>query len=133
MLMLTAVVWLMLGALVAFAALPPIPIIKRPHKSAAVERGAGAAKLIAKLAPAQPKIAAIGKRLAWNWATNADNPASNIVFLVRSNNVLLLSRHAYPVVGISTSNSFPFTVNPAQPTGFFVITASNTVTHLESP
>ena len=49
---LTAVVWLMLGALVAFAALPPIPIIKRPHKSAAVERGAGATKLISKIVPA---------------------------------------------------------------------------------
>ena len=51
MLMLTAVVWLMLGALVAFAALPPIPIIKRPHMSAAVERGAGAKALIAKIVP----------------------------------------------------------------------------------
>jgi hypothetical protein len=31
---------------------PPIPVSKRPHKSAAVHQGAGSAKLIAKIVPA---------------------------------------------------------------------------------
>jgi hypothetical protein len=30
---------------------PPVPTIKRPHKSAAVHQGAGSAKLIAKIVP----------------------------------------------------------------------------------
>lgn len=126
-------VWLvaaLIVALAASAAFPPIP--KRPHKSAAVHQGAGAALLIAKLAPAQPKIVAIGKHISWDWTTNTDNPASNIVFLVCSSPTLLTRRHDYPVIGITATNSWPFTVNLAQSAGFFVVIASNTVNHTES-
>lgn len=109
---------------------PPIP--KAKHRSGEVARGAGALKLIAKLPPLRPKVVIATRKLAWDWTPTPDNPASNVVFCVRSGATILPDRHAYPVVGVTSSLSWPFTVDPAKAGAFFVVTASNIVTGKES-
>jgi hypothetical protein len=55
------------------------------------------------------------------------------VFLIRSNSTLMAVRYSYPVVAVVKTNEWPFTVDQSKQSVFFVVTSSNTVTHLESP
>lgn len=71
--------------------------------------------------------------LAWDWQPNADNPWSNVVFNVRSSTDLCGPREQWPVMATVTTNRCPFTVNKAEPSRFYFVTASNTVSRLVSP
>ena len=63
---------------------PPPPVVKRPHKSAAVHQGAGAAKLIAKLVVLAPTTntfvwrypAGLDPSTRW-WAVEASSDLAN--------------------------------------------------------
>jgi len=121
--------WLI--ALLAVAAMPPLP--PRHHKPFAYQ-GAGAKDLLAKKSPARPMLVIqVGKKLVWDWTPDAQNPASNVVFLIRSNSTLMAVRYSYPVVAVVKTNEWPFTVDQSKQSVFFVVTSSNTATHLESP
>lgn len=71
--------------------------------------------------------------LAWDWTPNSDNPWSNVVFNVRSSTTLAGPCTNWPIMAVVTTNRCPFTVNKGEPCRFYVVTASNTVTHFVSP
>jgi hypothetical protein len=68
--------------------------------------------------------------LTWNWIATPDNPASNIVFLIRSTTNLAQAAACWTIVGITTTNRWQF--QASLPRAFFRVQASNTVTHLTS-
>jgi len=125
---------LLISVLCLGASLPPTPPIShRPHKSAAVHQGAGAAKLIAKAVPKVSKVTIKTRSMVWDWTPNTGNPWSNMVFVVVSNTVPSTPRSAWPVYAVVTTNSCPLTINPSVPQAFFFVFASNTVTGYVSP
>jgi hypothetical protein len=122
-----------LYAVVAPPPLPPVP--KRPHKSAAVHQGAGAAALIVKRAPAVvSKLAfSANRKLVWDWAPNPGNQWTNVVFVVRSNSTLSTPRGSWPIFRVVSTNSCALAINQSAAPVFFFVFASNTVTHLVAP
>jgi hypothetical protein len=121
---------LSVSALVA-GDLPPMPP-KTYVRVKPASQGAGAKALLTPkviVPPARPMV------LAWNWTGNALNPASNIVFLVRSNAVVKPCAPAlsWKVVASTTATRWTNTVNKsAVGLVLFSVTASNRVTQLES-
>jgi hypothetical protein len=116
--------------------LPPMPTVvpmHRNHKSAAVERGAGAKALAPApkaVVPPTPVLV-----LAWTWLPDTGNPASNIVFLVRSATVIkpCAPTRAWPIVGTTTALRWTNTINKsASGLVLFSVTASNQVSYCES-
>ena len=69
--------------------------------------------------------------LAWDYSPNADNPSSNVVFLIRATTNLTLPAAHWPIAAIAHSNRWPF--SPTLPQCFFTVQSSNTVTGLTSP
>jgi hypothetical protein len=77
-------------ALLCVAMVPPVPAIKRPHKSAAVHQGAGSAKLIAKaLVPAPPTTNTFTWKYPpgimaanWFWNVEASSDLANWITVI---------------------------------------------------
>ena len=122
--------------------MPPIPKARVRHKPAAVERGAGAKALIAKpktVARAAASslistniVVTYQRALKWDIVTDAQNPASNLVFIVRSSSDLRTPASRWPVAGIAQGNLWPFTINTNAPAKWFFVQTSNTVDHTVS-
>ena len=123
-------------AILAFLCLgaskPSMPPMPKVYRHAEITQGMGAAALIAKKAPARPMVVSEGRALVWNWTPDASNPATNIVFLVRSNSSLALLRSKWPIVAVVNTNYWPFTVDTTKRVVFFTVFSSNTVSHLVS-
>ena len=118
-----------LALLCVAAMLPPIPPVRKVYRHAeGTTQGSGALKLISrprKIVTERPGT------LSWTWSPNPDNPASNVVFLVRMGQ-LTTPVSQWPVIGVSTSNSFPIAIDLTLPSAFFTVSASNTESHLVS-
>lgn len=122
--------WLILPLICVAAMLPPSPPKAKKLHRPIVEttQGAGAAKLIARVNIVIPP----SKSLVWDYSPNADNPWSNVVFVVRSSSTLGVPRTNWPVVAITPTNQWDFEINPNVSAAFFVVSTSNTITHLVS-
>jgi hypothetical protein len=108
-----------------------MPMHRHHHKAAAVEKR-GAEMLVAPKAVAPPAPVFV---FAWNWKADTGNPASNVVFLVRSATVTKPCAPvcSWPIVGTTTATRWTNTINKAAlGLVLFSVTASNRVTHYES-
>ena len=119
------------GVLIALAGMaavmPPVPRAYQHAKG--IGQGAGAAALIARRPIAKPKLqlAVPSHSLVWDWTPDDNNPASNVVFLVESTNVLVTTRSNWPVVAVTSTNTWPLIIDKAQPSVFFIVQASNVI------
>ena len=77
-------------------------------------------------APTPPHV-----QLSCDWYPDAQNPASNVVFNVRRGD-FLRSPASWPVIGTVSPDDERLSVGPVGTIGFLTVTASNTVTHMES-
>jgi len=115
-------VFLCLGASVPLV--PTLP--KRPHKSAAIHQGRAALDLIAK-APRAALAPSI--RLDWDFAGSQEA----IVFNVRClKGPLSAPDPSWPIVATMTSNACNLPLDKGASMVWFGVTASNTITGLES-
>lgn len=112
------------------------PVPPRPKLIATVQspKGKEFAASLAKVPPppAMPLVfVGPGKTLAWTWNPDADNPASNVVFLVRSTVDLTTHPSTWFQRTVTTNKfwTFPASLNSE----FFRAWASNIVTHQVSP
>ena len=79
-----------------------------------------------------PRSSAPPRQLAliWDYTPNADNPASNVVFLIRATTNLALPAAHWPIVAVVPTNGWRF---PASlPFCFYRVSSSNSVRHLTS-
>ncbi len=104
--------------------LPPIPK-KRHRPITETTQGAGALKLIER----PRKTVTRHLALTWTWKPDADNPASNVVFLVHSGS-LSAPVKSWPVVAVTTTDYWRITTGPTS--AFFFVSASNTASRLVS-
>jgi hypothetical protein len=82
---------------------------------------------------AAPSAIVLNNRtLSWKWTPDADNPASNVIFLVHTSQSLSVPAVNWPVLAICTSNSVRFTLDPSLPATFFYVQAVNTNSGLVS-
>ena len=77
-------------------------------------------------APTLPHV-----QLSCDWYPDAQNPASNVVFNVRRGDSLR-SPASWPVIGTVSPGDTELRVGTVGTIGFLTVTASNTVTHMES-
>ena len=77
-------------------------------------------------APTPPHV-----QLSCDWYPDAQNPASNVVFNVRRGDSLR-SPASWPVIGTVSPGDTELRVGTVGTIGFLTVTASNTVTHMES-
>ena len=77
-------------------------------------------------APPPPHV-----QLSCDWYPDAHNPASNVVFNVRRGDSLR-SPASWPVIGTVSPGDTELRVGAVGAIGFLTVTASNTVTHMES-
>lgn len=119
-----------LSLLCLAASLPPPPPRLKPvlQSPKGAEQTASLAKVAA---PAQPLVYVVpSKVLAWDWNSDTNNPASNVVFLVLSTADLSLNRTNWTLAATVTNKQYQFTLT--RPMEFFNVRASNVVTHLVS-
>ena len=97
-------------ALLCVAMVPPVPTVNRPHKSAAVHQGAGAAKLIAKAVIPSPPTTNI-----FSWQFAPGTTPSNLWFNIESSSDLA----HWSVVISNATGPGEVRVKRTDPPGFF--------------
>lgn len=124
--------FLIISSLLCVAAmLPPTP--RKRHKAITeTTAGAGAAKLVAKAVVPQVVVPDYSRLLYWNWQESSGNYWTNTIFLIKRNSNLKDPVGAWDVISWTPTNYWLFYINLDNPTMFFHVTASNTVTHLVS-
>lgn len=124
--------WIILALLCVAAMLPPAPR-KRHTPVTETTAGAGAAKLVAKAAPPPvPAVPDYSRLLCWNWQESYGNYWTNTIFLIKRNSNLKDPVQAWDTISWTPTNYWLFYINLDNPTMFFHVIASNTVTHLVS-
>lgn len=121
---------LLIALLTVAAMLPPAP--RKRHKPITeTTAGAGAARLIAKAKP-PPAVPDYSRLLLWQWQESSGNSWSNVVFIIQRNTNLQDPVSKWTAEAWTPTNYWLFYINLDNPTMFFHVVASNTVTHLVS-
>jgi hypothetical protein len=114
------------------AAIKP-PVLRLPHGPIESPKGKEQ-RLAIRVAPAAPRAVIVNNRvLLWDWSPNADNPATNVVFVVHSSTSLATPVTTWPTIAVCTTNGWPFVLSQSVPAMFYHVQTSNTVSGLASP
>ena len=105
------------------------PAPPKPRKVLASPKGAELAASLAKVAAPAAIIVVppAMKVLAWDWTPDTNNPASNVVFILRQSQDLTVSPTNWPVLAVTATNRWPITLSNRMM--FYRCWSSNIVTH----
>jgi hypothetical protein len=118
--------------LLCLAAIKP-PVPRLPHGPIESPKGKEQ-RMAVRQSPAAPRaVIANNRLLTWTWTANADNPATNVVFVVHSSPNLAAPVATWPTIAVCTTNGFPFVLSASIPSMFYYVRASNVVNGLASP
>jgi len=122
--------------LLVAASPPPMPKLhKRPAAADLTTKGAGAKALLTRPLTVVITPARTNALLTWAWVASTNNPASNVVFIIRrcKTNQFVRPSTNWPTVAVVQTNGWKEPIDRAAKCCWFTVTASNTQTHLESP